>query len=237
MATKRQIMLKCLRQLSMVYGSAVNKYAEEKLYSMLDDALDVCFQMRFWDRHIKKVKTGLSNGFPILDNLELVCADFGDIQTIMNNQSYPRELARANMNIIKDSYTGTVPTFFQRSEVPGKLFQIVPSQSDTEVWVIFRTLCKPDVYQKFLNGEVNIDPADQRFNYTAEDEMPFDELALRYYACWQYMVLKADNDAAANMYKGMFDGRIKSLTENELNDTLSYAIGPQQSYQHGWWTE
>ena len=237
MATKRQIMLHCLRQLSMVYGSAVNKYAEEKLYSMIDDALDNCFQMRFWDRHIKKVKTGLSNGLPTLDNLELVCADFSDIQTIMNNQSYPKELARANMSVIKQAYTGTVPTFFQRSETPGKLFQIIPSQSDVEVWVIFRTICKPDVYQKFLNGEHNIDPADKRFEYGPEDDIPFDELAIRYHVCWQYMMLKADNEAATQMYHAMFLDRIKSLAENELNDTMSYAIGPQQSYQHGWWTE
>ena len=39
MATKREIMLACLRQLSMVYGTATNRYAEEKLYSMIDDAL------------------------------------------------------------------------------------------------------------------------------------------------------------------------------------------------------
>lgn len=237
MATKREIMLQCLRQLSMVYGTATNKYAEEKLYSMIDDALEVAFNERFWDRHLKKVKTNLSNGYPVLANLELVCRGFDDIQVILNNQSYPRELARANNNVIKNTYSGSVPTFFQYSDDPSKLFQVVPPASGVDVWVVFRTLCKPDVYQKFLDGEVNIDPANKRFVYTAEDEIPFDYLAIRYYVCWQYMMLKADNPDAAEMYRRMYVDRMRSLADNELNSTLSYAIGPQQSYQHGWWTE
>ena len=61
MATKNKIMLDCLRQLSMVYGTSVNKYAEDKLYSMIDDALEICFKERFWQRHIKKVKNFLPN--------------------------------------------------------------------------------------------------------------------------------------------------------------------------------
>lgn len=237
MATKRQIMLKCLRQLSMVYGSATNRYAEEKLYSMIDDALETIFKYRFWDRHIKKVKTSLMNGYPVLQNLNLVCREFDDIQTILNNQSYPQELSRANSSVIKEAYTGTAAYFFQRADRSDRSFQVVPASSGGEVWVIFRTLCKPEIYDKFLRGETNIDPADNRFEFTADDEIPFDELAIRYHVCWQYMVLKADNRDAAAMYQQMYARRISELEDDELNNTMSYTVGPQQTNAEGWWTE
>ena len=154
MATKNKIMLDCLRQLSMVYGTSVNKYAEDKLYSMIDDALEICFKERFWQRHIKKVKLELSNGYP--DNMDFnqVCREFEDIQTILNNQSYPKELSKANYSIIPATYTGTMPIYFQFAEEdPTKLFRCVPPASGVEVWVVFRTLCKPATYAKWLNGE------------------------------------------------------------------------------------
>lgn len=237
MATKREIMLQCLRQLSMTYGTAVNKYAEEKLYGMIDDSLETVFSMRFWDRHIKKVKTEVINGYPILDNLNLVIRNFDDILTIMNNNSYPRELARANASVIKPAYTGTVPAFFQRSDMSDKSFMLIPPASNVFVWVIFKTLCKPEVYDKFLNGDHNIDPANQRFKYTAEDEIPFDELAIKYHVCWNYMMLKGDNKEATQMFQSLYQKRIRDLEDNELNNTMSFETGPQQTYQHGWWTE
>lgn len=57
-------MLDCLRQLSMVYGTSVNTYAEDKIYAMIDDALETVFKDRFWQRHIKKEKFKLVNGYP-----------------------------------------------------------------------------------------------------------------------------------------------------------------------------
>ena len=237
MATKREIMLACLRQLSMVYGTATNRYAEEKLYSMIDDALEYVFKLRFWDCFIKKVKTEVTNGYPIIDNLNKVIREFNDIQTVMNNQSYPRELSKANISVIKPAYTGTVPMFYQRSDISDKSFQVIPPASGVSVWVIFRTLCKPEFYDKFVQGVINIDPANRRFEYLPEDEIPFDDLAIRYRVCWQYMMLKMDNDKATQMYQGLFAERIAELEHSETNSTMSYETGPQQSYQHGWWTE
>lgn len=237
MATKREIMLACLRQLSMVYGTATNKYAEEKLYGMIDDALEYVFKLRFWDCFIKKVKTPISGGYPALPNLPIVIREFNDIQTVMNNQSYPRELSKANTSVIKPAYTGSVPTFYQRSDRSDAVCQLIPPASDVEIWIIFRTLCKPEFYDKFLNGVSNIDPANNRYRYLPEDEIPFDDLAIRYRVCWQYMMLKMDNKEATGMYQGLFAERLAELERAETNSTLSYETGPQQSYQHGWWTE
>lgn len=230
-------MLQCLRQMSMVYGTATNKYAEERIYGLIDDALQNIFTLRFWDRFIKKVKVGIQAGYPNLNDLEKVIRDFSDIQVVMNNQSYPRELARANSSVIKAAYTGTVPTFFQRSDISGKSFMVIPAASDIQVWVIFRTLCKPEVYDAFLAGEPNIDPANSRFKYFPEDEIPFDDQAIRYNVCWQYLMMKGDNKEGSAMYRGMYQQRIKELADAELNCTMSYETGPQQTYQHGWWSE
>lgn len=236
MATKNKIMLDCLRQLSMVYGTSVNKYAEDKLFSMIDDALEVCFKERFWQRHIKKVKLELSNGYPSNVDFNKVCKEFEDIQTILNNQSYPKELSKANFSIIPDTYTGTMPIYFQFADAnPDKLFRCVPPASKVEVWVVFRTLCKPSTYAKWLAGESIIESAERQFEYFPDDEIPFDALAIKYKTCHNYMVIKGDNPEATQNFAMLYAQRINQLTKEETNDTLAYEHGPIQTYQHGWW--
>ena len=236
MTTKNKIMLDCLRQLSMVYGTSVNKYAEDKLFSMIDDALEVCFKERFWQRHIKKVKLTLSDGYPTNIDFYKVCREFEDIQTILNNQSYPKELSKANFSIIPDTYTGTMPIYFQYADAnPDKLFRCVPPASGVDVWVVFRTLCKPSTYAKWLAGDVIVDASERQFEYFPDDEIPFDALAIKYKTCHNYMVIKGDNPEATQNFAMLYAERINQLTKEETNDTLAYEHGPIQTYQHGWW--
>lgn len=236
MATKNKIMLDCLRQLSMVYGTSVNRYAEDKLFSMIDDALEVCFKERFWQRHIRKVKLELSDGYPSNVDFNKVCREFEDIQTILNNQSYPKELSKANFSIIPDTYTGTMPIYFQFADAnPDRLFRCVPPASKVEVWVVFRTLCKPSTYAKWLAGESIIEAAERQFEYFPDDEIPFDALAIKYKTCHNYMVIKGDNPEATQNFAALYAQRINQLTKEETNDTLAYEHGPIQTYQHGWW--
>lgn len=236
MATKNKIMLDCLRQLSMVYGTSVNKYAEDKLFSMIDDALEVCFKERFWQRHIKKVKLELSDGYPVNIDFRKVCREFEDIQTILNNQSYPKELSKANFSIIPDTYTGTMPIYFQYADAdPDRVFRCVPPASGVEVWVVFRTLCKPSTYAKWLAGESILETAERQFEYFPDDEIPFDALAIKYKTCHNYMVIKGDNPEATQNFAMLYAERINQLTKEETNDTLAYEHGPIQTYQHGWW--
>ena len=236
MTTKNKIMLDCLRQLSMVYGTSVNKYAEDKLFSMIDDALEVCFKERFWQRHIKKVKLELSDGYPVNIDFHKVCREFEDIQTILNNQSYPKELSKANFSIIPDTYTGTMPIYFQYADAnPDRIFRCVPPASGVEVWVVFRTLCKPSTYAKWLAGESILETAERQFEYFPDDEIPFDALAIKYKTCHNYMVIKGDNPEATQNFAMLYAERINQLTKEETNDTLAYEHGPIQTYQHGWW--
>lgn len=236
MTTKNKIMLDCLRQLSMVYGTSVNKYAEDKLFSMIDDALEVCFKERFWQRHIKKVKLELSDGYPVNIDFHKVCREFEDIQTILNNQSYPKELSKANFSIIPDTYTGTMPIYFQYADAdPDRVFRCVPPASGVEVWVVFRTLCKPSTYAKWLAGESILETAERQFEYFPDDEIPFDALAIKYKTCHNYMVIKGDNPEATQNFAMLYAERINQLTKEETNDTLAYEHGPIQTYQHGWW--
>ena len=237
MATKNKIMLDCLRQLSMVYGTSVNKYAEDKLYSMIDDALETCFKERFWQRHIKKVKLKVSNGYPADTDFNKVCREFEDIQTILNNQSYPMELSKGNLSIIAATYTGAMPVYFQfADEEPSKIFRVVPPASDVDVWVIFRTLCKPSTYNKWLNGEALLPEVEHQFEYYPADEIPFDALAIKYKTCFNYMIIKGDNPEATMNFDRLYRERLDKLADEETNNVLSYEHGVFPTYEHGWWT-
>lgn len=235
MATKNKIMLDCLRQLSMVYGTSVNKYAEDKLFSMIDDALETCFKERFWQRHIKKVKLKLVNGYPDKLNFDKVCREFEDIQTMLGDESYPEELSKANYAVVADMYTGSTPEMFQfADEDPSKRFRCIPAATGTSVWVIFRTLCKPSSYAKWLKDEQFVEERERQFEYYPDDEIPFDALAIKYKTCHNYMVIKGDNPEATQNFARLYNERINELIKQETNDTLSFAKGPGLSFNHGW---
>ena len=237
MATKRDIMLKCLRQLSMVYGTSVNTYAEDKLYSMIDDALESLFKERFWQRHIRKEKVQLSSGYPIANDLNYIIREFEDVQTVMNDDSYPSELSKANYSVIADTYTGTTPLYFQYAhDQPEKLVRCIPPADGVSVWLVFRTLCKSSVYAKWKNGQTIIPATDLPFDYLPDEELPFDALALQYKACHNYMVIKGDNPEATETFRQLYLDRLQKLIKEETNDTMSYGDGAIQTYQHGWWS-
>lgn len=235
MATKERIMRNCLRHLSMVYGQSVNTYAEEKLYNMIDDAIEYCFKERFWDRHIKKLKVELQNGYPVKKDLNQVIKEFEDIQCVLTDEAVPYELARGNSSIIPIDSNGTVPVYYTRSDDESKIVRILPAISNTSVWLIFRTLCKPSVYQKFLNEETIIPEADKPFEFRPDDEIPFDSLAIQYYTCYNYMMIKDDNPSATNNFYNMFNKRISQLKNDQLNSTMSFDSGSNQSYFGVWW--
>ena len=236
MSTKREIMLKCLRQLSLVYGTSVNTYAEDKLYSMIDDALESVFKERFWQRHIRKEKLRIEDGYPTVIGFNHVCREFEDIQTVLNNQSYPKELSKANYSIIAQTYTGTMPIYFQFAhDKPEKLVRCVPPASGIDILVVFRTLCKPEIYDKWKNGGMIIPEIDKPFEYLPDEELPFDALALQYKACHNYMIIKGDNPEATETFRQMYLDRIQKLIREQTNDTMAYEHGPIQTYQHGWW--
>jgi len=236
MATKNQIMLDCLKQLSLVYGTSVNKYAEDKLYSMIDDALEVCFKERFWQRHIHKIKMDISNGYPTDSQFNKVCREFEDVMCVLDDDYYPHELAKANFTVIPVTYTGSTPTHYQRAdERPEKIFRLVPPASDCKVWVIFRSLCKPLAYEKFVNGQTILG-TDYPFVYYPDDEIPFDALAIKYKVCFNYMIIKGDNIEATQNFERMFRERMVKLADEETNNVLSYMSDSFQNYQHGWWS-
>lgn len=236
MATKRKIMLDCLRQLSMVYGTSVNTYAEDKIYAMIDDALETVFKDRFWQRHIKKEKFKLVNGYPENSDLNMVCREFEDIMTIVDGDNINRELTKANFSIVPDNISATRPLMFQGAyENPEKVFRCLPVSDNVDVWVIFRTLCKPATYKKFLNGETIIPEADKQFEYLPEDEIPFDALAIKYKTCHSYMMIKGDNMEATANFDRLYKERIYKLECEETNNTLSYYNSSSDTFQNGWW--
>lgn len=235
MATKNKIMLDCLRQLSMVYGTSTNTYAEDKLYAMIDDALETVFKENFWQRHVKKLKVNLVNGYCENENIYHVLREFEDIQCIMNNNNYPVELPKANLNVIADTQGSSSPLCYQFAhENPEKIFRCLPPGTGT-VWVVFRTLCKPSVYTKFINNGLIITESDRPFVYLPEDEIPFDALAIKYRTCYNYMIIKGDNDMAAANFDRMYKERMQKLFDEETNNTLSFTNGTDGRYSNGWY--
>ena len=234
MATKNEIMLKCLRQLSLVYGTSVNRYAEEKLFALIDNALETAYKDRFWDRHIRKLKVTFQNGEPTLENIKYIIREFEDIAAVFSSESSHVEIPKGNISIIDDGDSSSYPLYFQRNENTDKIIKLVPSANE-DIWIVFRTIVKPDVYEKVINGEQIVEAIDRPFEFLPDDEIPFDSLAIQYYVCYNYMIIKGDNDNAARNFASLYSNRLKSLKNEELNSVMSFDDSQVQSFVNGWW--
>lgn len=217
MATKNRIMLNCLQQLSMVYGTSVNIYAEDKLYTMLDDALEFCFKETFWDRHIKKIKVSVVNGVPERSDLNNVIREFEDILSIIDEDGYT--FSRGQATIIPEIENPPYNTYI-RSEDPTKLFRVCDTTWSGDIWVVFRSIVKPKSFASFLNGEI-IPLPEKGFTYNPNEEMPFDALALQYRTCFNYMVIKGDNQTATQSFMQQFMQRNQQLKMEESNNVIN----------------
>lgn len=218
----------------MVSGTSTNKYAQDKMYSYIDDALEMIFKALFWDRHLRRLKVQVVNGTPVLDNLKYIIREYEDIISIFTDEACPVELPRANVAIIPDLEDGSYSRYFMRSEDPSKVFQILPAVNEY-VYVVFRTLCKPEVYRKIISGSTIIPESDRPFTYLPNDEIPFDALAIKYLVCQNYMTIKDDNQAATKNFMSMYQARIAKLKSEQMNSTLSYNATSEGGYPGRWW--
>lgn len=233
MATKKEIMLGCLRQLSLVYGSSVNKYAEDKIYANIDIALQTVFKDLFWDRHIKKLKLHFENGVPTMLNINYLIDEFEDILTVLTDSNDPTEIVRGDTSVLPEKHSGSDPMCWIRAEDPSKVIQLVPGDN-VDAWVVFRTLCKYDAYKKIVNGEDFIYERDLPNKILPDDVVPFDSIALQFLTCANYMVMQDDNKQATQNFFNQYRARVAKLKSEQNNSTMSYN-NAENTYIPGEW--
>jgi hypothetical protein len=202
MSTLAEIVTRVEDRISMVAGTGVQTYAEDRIAEMVQHKFDTLFDEVFWP-HLS-----VWSQWTLDETLGVVTADltdlidrFDDIQAIFpeNSNSALTKLASTTTNPFQLS--GTTPIHFDAlgpdvSNVVTKVFHIWPKAATGDVIVRYRVRPAP---------------------YVSVDEVNFDDQALILGAAYDYLEDDGTNPGATQKMQGLYEARVRQL-KNNYND-------------------
>jgi hypothetical protein len=201
MATLTELITRTADRLSMVAGTGVQTYAEDRIAEMIQHKFDVLFSEVFWPQFLTW------NEYTLDGTLGVVTADltdtlkrFEDIRVIfVSSTNTPlTKLAASTTNPF--TLSGTVPIHYEalgpnESNQTTKVFNVWPKTATGTIAMQHRT--KPDTF-------------------VGTDEIDFDDQALILGATFDYLEDDGTNPNATQKFQLLFEARVKQL-KNEFN--------------------
>lgn len=187
------------RKLYQAAGPGVQIYAEDVIMGMLQDAFDHVFTSKFWPQFmVREVRTlNGTSGIPTAPFTSIL--ETKDIHSVFRrNSDIPIPRLPNSINTLDINTGGAIKFYAPR--VDTSLITAYPLDATDEIVVIGRAR-----------------PANP---FIATDTVPFDSLALEYWAAWEYCVDDASNAGMAAKFQGLFDSRMKELEDSEFDNVV-----------------
>ena len=202
MSTLTELITRTADRLSMVAGTGVQTYADDRIAEMIQHKFDVLFLEEFWPQFLHRDTLTLDGTLGVVTaDLTEVLKDIKDIRVIFPTDSnIPLKKLSAltsNPNLL----TGTRPMFY---EAVGTLV-------DNKVEKVFQ------VWPKTATGTIEILLRVKPATFGPEDEIDFDDQALILGATFDYLEDDGTNPNATQKFQGLFDVRVNQL-KDALND-------------------
>lgn len=180
--------------LSQTAGVSVQKYTEPRIAKYVQRAFDILFKRAWWGqfRHWQLITLDGSTGFPTAAS---DYKDIGDIMAIYPSDQQKR-LTKLPFPMNPFLITGTQAMYVE-PQAGVKLFRVWPIAS---------------IGQLYVQGRQK--PA----NFSLDDDIAFDDLALQTLAAWEYCVDDGNNPAQAERLQVMFDQRLIALLGEEVGN-------------------
>ena len=201
MATLDQLVARTTDRLSMVAGTGVQVYSEDRLAEMIQHKFDVLFDEAWWPQFLTWAQWTLDGtlGIVTTDLTDLV-KRFGDIRVIFPENSTTALTTISAISTNPFELSGARPIHYEAlgpadDNKVSRVFQIWPKTSTDDIIVQFRT--KPDTF-------------------TGDDEIDFDDQALILGATFDYLEDDGTNPNASQKFQMLFEARVKQL-KNTLN--------------------
>jgi len=187
------------RMLYQAAGVNTQVYAQDIIMQKLQHAFDHCFTAKWWPQFIRREVRTLDGitGKPLVPfSLIKEWKDVSDV--FRKNSQHPIPTMPLSYNLL-DLPNGTATRFVEPSG-DTTLFTAYPLTATDDLVVVGRER-----------------PA-KEFVHT--DVVPFDYMALCYFASWDYLVDDASNAGAAAKMQGLFDARMKALEDAEFDNVV-----------------
>ncbi len=187
--------------MSMVEGTGVQIYAEDRIAEMIQHKFDILFDERFWNQFLAWATWTLDETLGVVTvDLTDIVKRFEDIRVIYpENFTTPlTELSAITQNPFQ--LTGSRPQQFEANNDIVKPFRIWPLTSTGNIVVQYRTKPEP---------------------FTDEDIVPFDDQALILGAAYDYLEDDGTNPNATQKFQNLFESRVIQLKKQADKNPVS----------------
>jgi len=201
MATLAQLIARTADRLSMVAGTGVQVYAEDRITEMIQHKFDVLFDEVFWPQFLTWATWTLDGtlGVVTTDLTDLV-KRFEDVRVVFpeNSNTALTKVAALTTNVF--TLSGTTPIHYEA---------LGPAESNKTTRVF-------NVWPKGATGNINIQYRTRPDTFVTTDEIDFDDQALILGATFDYLEDDGTNPNATQKFQLLFEARVKQL-KNSFN--------------------
>lgn len=191
MATLSELTNRVAQRLSMVSGTGIQIYAEDRIAEMIQHKFDIVFDEFWWPKY-NKWSTYVLDGSTgvVTTDLTDIIKRFEDIKSVFisgTERRVPILSSEVNPNILE----GTTPIAYEALDTASRVFKVWPITATGSLDLNYRT--KPD-------------------NFTATDTIDIDEQLMILGATWDYLEDDGTNPSATQKMQALFEDRMSQLT-------------------------
>ena len=203
MSTLSQLIVRTADRLSMVAGTGVQTYAEDRIAEMIQHKFDVLFDEVFWPQFLSWAKLTLDGTLGLVTtDLTNTVKRFEDIRVIFPENSNTPLTTISGLTTNPFELSGTTPVHYEAlgptsTYKTTRVFNIWPKASTGDIILQYRT--KPDTF-------------------VSTDEIDFDDQALILGTVFDYLEDDGTNPNATQKFQLLFEARVKQL-KNTYNST------------------
>lgn len=187
------------KMLYQAAGPGVQIYAQEVLMQKIQQAFEQVFTAKFWPQFMVRETRTLDGVTGTVTAPFTFISENKDIHSVFRrNSDHPIPRLPNSINTL-DIPVGTSIKFYAPTNNTN-LLAAYPLDATDDILVVGRAR-----------------PATE---YIATDIVPFDHLALEYWAAWEYSVDDASNAGMAAKFQGLFESRMKALEDAEFDNVV-----------------
>ena len=202
------------RALYQSAGPTVQLYSQDIIMQMVQDAFDHLFTAHWWMRfRVRETRTLDGTTGTITAPLTNI-KQYDDILHVYNAyDKRPIPILAGGSNTHDSLYTtGSVARYIDADA--NSLFVVYPLSAAGTILVVGRK--RPNVF-------------------SITDDVPFDHVAIKHFACWSYYVDDDSNPSAAAKHQGLFETRKQQLMLDDRNHRT--VLDPQAERYPSTWYE
>ena len=203
MSTLSQLIVRAADRLSMVAGTGVQTYAEDRIAEMIQHKFDVLFDEAFWPQFLSWDKLTLDGTLGLVTtDLTSIIKRFEDVRVIFPENSNTPLTIISGLTTNPYELSGTTPVHYEAlgptsTYKTTRVFNIWPKAATGDIILQYRT--KPDTF-------------------ISTDEIDFDDQALILGTVFDYLEDDGTNPNATQKFQLLFEARVKQL-KNTYNST------------------